>query len=78
MATDEGGLGGDGPVTLGGVEVGVANTSAVHLQEDLTGLELVSLGDGPVVDDLEGSSSGADHGGLHGLGDNVVASRHGG
>ena len=33
-------------------------------------------GGGPVVDDLEGGAGAADHSGLHGFGDNVVAVRH--
>ena len=73
MTTDEGGLGGNGPVTLSSVEIGVADTSALHLQEHLTGGEVIGLRDGPVVDDLEGRAGGAHDGGLHGLGDNVVA-----
>ena len=78
MTTDERGLGGDGPVALRGGKVGVADTSALHLQETLSRGELVGLGDGPVVDDLEGGAGAADHSGLHGFGDNVVAVRHGG
>ena len=76
VTTDEGGLSGDGPVALGGVEIGVANTGALHLEENLTGSELLGLRDGPVVDDLEGGAGVADHSGLHGLGNNVVAVRH--
>ena len=76
MTTDKRGLGGNGPVALRGVKVGVAHTSALHLQEALSGSEVLRLGNGPVVDDLEGGAGVADHGGLHGLGDNVVAVRH--
>ena len=55
VSTDEWGLGWDGPVTLGCVEICVADTGAVELDEALSGRELRGLGDGPVGDDLEGA-----------------------
>ena len=76
VTTDEGGLSGYRPVVLRSVKIGVADTGALHLEENLTGSELLGLRDGPVVDDLEGGAGVADHSGLHGFGDNVVAVRH--
>lgn len=76
VAADERRLGGDGPVALGGVQVGVADAGAVHLDEALAGLEVLGLGHGLVVHDLEGGARGADDGGGHHFGDRVLR-RHG-
>ena len=75
MTTDERRLRWDGPVALRGVEVGVADTGALHLDETLAGLEILGLRDGDLLD-LERRTGRADDGGLHGLGD--VVGRHGG
>ena len=75
VAANERGLRGDGPVALRSMQIGVADTGALHLEKTFTGLEIVGLGHGPVVDDLESCTSRANDGGLHGLGDGV--GRHG-
>ena len=75
MATDEGELGREGPVAVLGVEVGVADTRAVELDETLARGEVLGLLDGVVGDDLEGRAGGLDDGGLLGLGDGEL--RHG-
>ena len=69
VTADEGQLRGKGPVAILGVEVGMADTRAVKLNETLAGGELLGLLDGVVVDDLEGRAGGLDDGGLLGLGD---------
>ena len=69
MATDEGELGLDGPVTVAGVQVGVADTTAVELDETLAGGKLGGLLDGVVVDDLERLGRLLDDGGLLDFGD---------
>ena len=74
VATDEGELGLDGPVTVAGVQVGVADTGDVELDEALAGGKLGGLLDGEVVDDLEGLGRLLDDGGLLNLGD---VERHG-
>ena len=74
MTADEGRLCGDGPVALGGVQVGVADTGAVELDEALAGLEGLGLGNRD-FGDLEVGARRGDDGGLHGLGDGV--GRHG-
>ena len=71
MTADQGCLGGDGPVALASVEIGVADTGAVHLDETLAGGELLGprhlvLG----VDDDRGVRVLDDSGGLN-LGDGV-------
>ena len=76
MTTDERGLCWDGPVALGSVEISVADTGALELDETFAGSELLGLGDGDVLD-LEGSTCGGDDGRLHGLRDGVGGCRHG-
>ena len=78
VSTHERGLCRYGPIALGSVEIGVADTGDVELDEALSGRELRGLGDGPVRDDLEGGTGALDHGGPHGLWDDVVSSRHDG
>ena len=67
VAADERRLRGDGPVALRGVQISVAHTGALHLQQTLAGRELRLLGHRPVVDDLEVGAGGAHDSGLHGL-----------
>ena len=62
-------LGWNWPVTFGGVEVGVADTGALELDETFARLEVGGLWDGLVVDDLERRAGVANDGGLHRLGD---------
>ena len=62
VAGDEGGLGLDGPVAVGGVDVGVAQARGDGAHEDLAGAD---LGDGPLLDD-EGGVEFVDDGCLHG------------
>ena len=69
MATDEGELGLDGPVTVASVQVGVADTTAVELDETLAGGKLGGLLDRVVVDDLERLGRLLDDGGLLDFGD---------
>lgn len=69
MSANEGKLRGDGPIALAGVQVGVANTADVELDETLAGGEVLGLLDGEVVDDLEGGGCRLDNRGLLGLGD---------
>ncbi len=69
MPADEGELRGDGPVALAGVQVGVANTADVELDEALARSEILGLLDGEVVDDLEGGGCRLDDRSLLGLGD---------
>ena len=75
MTSDKRSLCGNGPVALGSVQVGVADTGAVELDETLAGLEVLWLGDGDVTN-LEGCVLRGDDGGPHGLGDGVLG-RHG-
>lgn len=69
MTTDERGLCLNGPVTLGGVKIGVADTSADKLDKTFTGGELRSLLHGEVILDLELSTSGVDDSCLLDFGD---------
>lgn len=69
VTTNERGLCLNGPVTLGGVKIGVADTSADKLDETFTRSELRSLLDGEVVVDLELGTSGLDDSGLLDSGD---------
>lgn len=54
VATDEGRLRWDGPVTLGGVQVRVAHARALHLDEALAWCEILRLLHGEVGLDFEG------------------------
>ena len=67
----------EGPVAVAGVEVGMADTRALELDETFAGGELLGLLDGVVVDDLEGLGGVLDDRGLLGLGDGELG-RHGG
>ena len=69
VSTDERGLCGDGPIALGGVEIGVADTGHVELDETLAGLEVLRLDDGVVCADFEGGTVCWDDGGGLGLWD---------
>lgn len=68
MSTNERDVGWNGPITLGGVKVGVADTGAMHLNETFAGLELAGLGNGVVSLEVEFTATLGDDGGRLGLG----------
>ncbi len=75
VSTDEGCLGGYRPISLGGMEVGMADTGAVHLDEAFSREKILRLGNGFVVADYKASTCRWNDGGLHGLG-NGFKGRH--
>lgn len=72
MTANEGQLRLNRPVAVAGVQVGVADTRAIELNETLAGLELLGLLDGVVVDDLEGGVRLLDDRRLLSLGDSEL------
>ena len=68
MAADERRLRGDGPVALRGVQVGVADTGAVELDETFTRGEVLWLLDWVIIFDGK-VTEGFDDGGFLDLGD---------
>ena len=64
VSSDQRELGLERPVALAGVEVGVADARAVHLDETLAGREVLWLPDGVVVANVDGLIGGDDDGGL--------------
>lgn len=68
VPADEGQLRLEWPVSLARVQVGMAHTGTLDLDEALAGCELRGLTDGMVVDDLQGRVGRLDDRGLLGLG----------
>jgi hypothetical protein len=69
VATDKGELVRKRPVSLAGVQVGVAHAGAVHLNETLSRSELFGLLHRVVILDEDGCVGGYDESGLLGFGD---------
>ena len=68
VTTDERGLGRDGPVAESGVQVGVADTRADHLEQALARRELLGTLDAHILD-LDGGAALGNDRGLHRFGD---------
>lgn len=77
MSANEGKLCGDWPIVVAGVQVSVADTRAVELDETLAGCELRRLFDGVIVDDVERGVTLLDDRRLLGLGDGILRSHCG-